>query len=87
MEAIVIYEGSQGDGGIVTYRGNDKLKLLQAIVNDHIYRTQKKTEQTLLKFLEDNNGDGCNFIYAIFIDNKPYYLDRFIVHEKVIEIS
>jgi hypothetical protein len=88
MEALVIYEDYPSkSGGIMKYKGEDKLKLLKRIVEDHSYPTQRKTEKSLLKHLEDNNGDGCDFIFAILLDNKPYYLDTFLVEEGVVEVN
>jgi hypothetical protein len=72
MEIIVVYDDDQG-GGIDLYHEPDVKTALKKIVEKLSYPTRCKTEASLLKHLNDANGDGCSFVFAIFVDGKLYY--------------
>jgi hypothetical protein len=72
--ALVIAEDStDGTGMVQHYIGNDLMKILKKIIEDHSYPTSSKKLGKILKHIDNVNGDGCDFIFAIIINNELLY--------------
>lgn len=75
-------------GGLfkTTYRGDDLLKILKKVDEDHNYGTseddEKATVESILKDIELSNGDGCDCIFKLVIDGKTVFeTEEFIADE------
>ena len=72
MKAIVIYDGENG-GGIDIFERNTYPEILKVVIKRHIGPTRAITIRTLLRKLDDFNGDGCDFVFSIIIDGELYF--------------
>lgn len=73
---LVIYDEEFGGGGITEYSGEDMFSILEKIAEDHSYAIDPQDEydeESLLNHIDSNNGDGCDWILAMFFDGELKY--------------
>jgi len=74
IEVIVIAENYVNGCGIIQkYIGDDFTKILKRVIEDHSYSTNLRNQGKLLKHIDENNGDGCDFIFAIFVNKELWF--------------
>jgi hypothetical protein len=59
--------------GVKVYFADSTKEALKAIIEEHSYPLDEDDEDKnvawLMKFLESNNGDGCDYVISIISDN------------------
>jgi hypothetical protein len=96
MHKIVIHYDDIDGGGTSEYSGEDLIKMLKEIIHKHSYSIWDEDDEefkektghyhnveSLFEYIRKNNGDGCDWILAIWIDGKLSFAFATIQYFKV----